>query len=96
MLRMPISRSRHPTTEVARADAKLEKLQQLSRRPLKEQTSFQKQKRALCDVNNFASSTVIKQGFNGDGAVVSYLENKGDNHETCDPGTSLCVRALKY
>jgi hypothetical protein len=39
--------ARHPTTEVARADAKLEKLQQLSRRPRKEQTSFQKQKLAL-------------------------------------------------
>ena len=38
----------------------------------------------------------IKQGFNGDGALVSYLENKGDNHETYDPGTCLCVRALKY
>jgi hypothetical protein len=38
---------RHPTTEVARADAELEKLQQLSRRPRKEQTSFQKQKLAL-------------------------------------------------
>jgi len=36
-----------PTTEVARADAKLEKLQQRSRRPRKEQTSFQKQKPAL-------------------------------------------------
>jgi hypothetical protein len=36
--------ARHPTTEVARADAKLEKLQQLSRRP---RTSFQKQKLAL-------------------------------------------------
>jgi hypothetical protein len=46
VLRMPISRSRLGT-EVARADAKLEKLQQLSRRPLKEQTSFQKQILAL-------------------------------------------------
>src|SRR6476469_9649233 len=25
------------------------------------------------------------------GAVVSYLENKGDNHETRDLGISLCV-----
>jgi hypothetical protein len=39
--------ARNPTTEVAKTDAKLEKLQQLSRRPLKEQTSFQKQKLAL-------------------------------------------------
>jgi hypothetical protein len=35
-----------------------------------------KTKTALRDVNSFASSTVLKQGFNGDGAVVSYLENK--------------------
>jgi hypothetical protein len=75
---------------------KHEKMQQLSRRPRKEQASFQKQKLALRDVNSFASSTVLKRGFNGDGAVVSYLENTGDNHETYDPGTSLCVRALKY
>jgi len=39
--------ARNPTTEVAKTDAKLEKLQQLSRRPLKEQTSFQKRKLAL-------------------------------------------------
>jgi hypothetical protein len=62
----------------------------------KEQTSFQKQKLALRDVNSFASSTVLKQGFNGDGAVVSYLENKGDNHETYDNSISLCVRALQH
>jgi hypothetical protein len=71
-------------------------MQQLSRRPRKEQTSFEKQKLALRDVNGFASSTVLKQGFNGDGAVVSYLKNKGDDHETYDPSTGLCVRALKY
>jgi hypothetical protein len=34
-----------------------------------------KTKLALRDVNSFASSTVLKQGFNGDGAVVSHLEN---------------------
>src|ERR1700694_1561479 len=62
----------------------------------KEQTSFQKQKLALRDVNSFASSTVFKQGFNGDGAVVSYLENKGDNHETYDNSISLCIRALQH
>jgi hypothetical protein len=39
---------------------------------------------------------VSKQGFNGGGAVVSYLENKGDNHETYDPSISLCFRTLKY
>ena len=50
----------------------------------------------LRDVNGFASSTMLKQGFNGDGAVVSYLKNKGDDHETYDPSTGLCVRALKY
>jgi hypothetical protein len=33
------------------------------------------QKLALRDVNSFASSTVLKQGFNGDGTVVSYLNN---------------------
>jgi hypothetical protein len=32
------------------------------------------QKLALQGVNSFASSTVPKQGFNGDAAVVSYLE----------------------
>jgi hypothetical protein len=65
-------------------------MQQLSRRPRKEQTSFEKQKRALRDVNGFASSTVLKQGFNGDGAVVSYLKNKGDDHETYDPRAFSC------
>jgi hypothetical protein len=39
---------------------------------------------------------VLKQGFNGDAAVVSYLGNKGDDHETYDPGTGVRVRALKY
>jgi hypothetical protein len=34
------------------------------------------QKLALRDVNGFASSTVLKQGFNGDGAVVSYLKKQ--------------------
>jgi hypothetical protein len=51
-------------------------MQQLSRRPRKEQTSFEKQKLALQDVNGFAASTVLKQGFNGDGAVVSYLKKQ--------------------
>ena len=37
-----------------------------------------------------------KKGFNGDGAVVAYLNNKGDNHETYGNGTSLCVRALQH
>jgi hypothetical protein len=36
------------------------------------------------------------KGFIGDGAVVSYLNNKGDNHETYGNGTSLCVRALQH
>jgi hypothetical protein len=61
-----------------------------------EGATFQKQKLALRDVNNFASFTVLKQGFNGDGAVVSYLENKGDNHETYDNSIGLCVRALQH
>jgi hypothetical protein len=55
----------------------------------------QKKKPALRDVNSVASSTVLKLGFNGDGAVVSYLEKKGDNHETYDNSISLCVRALR-
>jgi hypothetical protein len=55
-----------------------------------------KTKLALRDANSFASSTVLKQGFNGDGAVVSYLKNKGDNHETYDNSISLCVRALQH
>jgi hypothetical protein len=55
-----------------------------------------KTKNLLRDVNSFASSTVLKQGFNGNGAVVSYLENKGDNHETYDNSISLCVRALQH
>jgi hypothetical protein len=41
----------------------------------KEQSPFQKQKLALRDVNSFAFSTVLKQGFNADGTVVSYLNN---------------------
>jgi hypothetical protein len=85
--------------EVARADAKHEKMQQFSRRPLQHGRSrlhSKNKKLALRDVNSFASSTVLKQGFNGDGAVVSYLENKGDNHETCDNSISLCVRALQH
>ena len=36
------------------------------------------------------------KGFIGDGAVVSYLNNKGDDHETYGNGTSLCVRALQH
>jgi hypothetical protein len=62
----------------------------------KEQTSFQKQKLALRDVNSFASSTVLKRGFNGGWAVVSYLENKGDNDETYNNSISLCGRALQH
>jgi hypothetical protein len=34
-----------------------------------------KTKLALRDVNSFAFSTVLKQGFNGDGTVVSHLNN---------------------
>jgi hypothetical protein len=40
----------------------------------REQPSFQK-KIALRDVNSFASSAVLKQGFSGDRTVVSYLKN---------------------
>src|SRR6202165_2391404 len=41
-------------------------------------------------------SIALKEDFNGDGAVVSYLNNKGDNHETRDNSISLCVRALQH
>jgi hypothetical protein len=38
---------------------------------------------ALRDVNSVASSTVLKQGFNGDGTVVSYVKQcPQNNHET--------------
>ena len=37
-----------------------------------------------------------KKDFNGDDAVVSYLINKGDNHEACSNGTSVCARALQH
>jgi hypothetical protein len=36
------------------------------------------------------------KGFIGDGAVVSYLNNKGDIHETYGNGTSLGVRVLQH
>jgi hypothetical protein len=53
--------ARRPVTEVARADAKHEKMQQLSRSPPEEQTSFEKQKRALRDVNGFASPPCLNK-----------------------------------
>jgi ABC-type phosphate/phosphonate transport system substrate-binding protein len=103
MLCLPGTISRSPlgtlSTEVARADAKHENMQQFSRRPLQHGRSrlhSKNKKLALRDVNSFASSAVPKQGLNGDGAVVSYLENKGDNHETYDNSISLCVRALQH
>ena len=41
-------------------------------------------------------SIPLKEDFSGDGPVVSYLNDKGDNHETYDNSISLCVRALQY
>src|ERR1700730_2558745 len=37
-----------------------------------------------------------KREFNGVGAVVSYLNNKGDNHETYDNRASNCIRSPKH
>ena len=34
-----------------------------------------------------------EEEFNGGGAVVSYLNNKGDNHETNDNRISNCIRS---
>jgi hypothetical protein len=103
MLRLPGTISRSPlgtlSTEVARADAKHEKCSNFQEDHFNtEGADFipKTKKLALRDVNSFASSTVPKQGFNGDGAVVSYLGNKGDNHETYDNSISLCVRALQH
>jgi hypothetical protein len=53
-----------PIIEVARADARHEKMQQYSTRPLQHGSSrlhFQKQKPALRDVNSFASSTGLNK-----------------------------------
>jgi hypothetical protein len=73
---MPGTLSRSaPIMEVARADALHEKLSNFQEDHGKEKTPFQKQKLALRDVNSFAFSTVLKQGFSGDGTVVSYLSN---------------------
>src|SRR5260370_26555919 len=36
-----------------------------------------------------------KEEFNGVGAVVSYLNNKGDHHETYNNRTSNCIRSPK-
>ncbi len=82
MLRMPgtISRSPLGTLPLKSPEPMLstKKCSNFQEDHGKEQTSFQKQKLALQDVNSFASSTALKQGFNGDGAVVFYLENKGE------------------
>jgi hypothetical protein len=44
-----------------------------------------------------SATWAANKGFIGDGAVVSYLHNEGDNHhETYGNGTSLCVRALQH
>jgi hypothetical protein len=43
-----------------------------------------------------SATSAADKGFIGDGAVVSYLSSKGDNHETYGNGTSLGVRALQH
>jgi hypothetical protein len=46
--------------------------------------------------NHSMRSIPLKEDFSGDGPVVSYLINEGDNHETYDNSISLCVRALQH
>jgi hypothetical protein len=43
-----------------------------------------------------SAASAANKGFIGDGAIVSYLVNKGDNHETYGNGTSVGVRALQH
>src|SRR6266849_7256360 len=43
-----------------------------------------------------SATSAANKGFIGDGAVVSYVNKNGDNHETHGNGTSLCVRALQH
>src|SRR5450631_3478438 len=43
-----------------------------------------------------SATSAANRDFIGDGAVVSYLNNKGDNNETYGDGTSLYVRALRH
>src|ERR1700739_4397359 len=45
---------------------------------------------ALRDVNT------PYEDFSGDGAAVSYLAKKGDNHETYDDGTCNCVHSHEH
>jgi hypothetical protein len=42
------------------------------------------------------ATSTANRDFVGDGAVVSYLNNKGDNHETYGDGIGHCVRALQH
>jgi hypothetical protein len=42
-----------------------------------------------------SAAIALEKGFNGDGAVVSYLNGKGDSHETYGNSISFCVRALQ-
>src|ERR1700694_5774339 len=54
---------------------------------------------ALRDVNSLAASIALKEEFKEqrkDDAVVYYLNNKGDNHETYDNRTSNCIRSPKH
>src|ERR1700674_2352450 len=43
-----------------------------------------------------SATSAADKDFIGDGAVVSYVNNKGDNHETYGNGTSRCVGALQH
>jgi len=43
----------------------------------------------------FGRIGAANKGFIGDDAAVSYLNNKGDNHEIYSNGTGYCVRALQ-
>ena len=58
---------------------------------------LQKPKTCTADVNSFASSTVHEECFNGDGAVVSYLENIWKTKETTmKPVTIALASALAF
>lgn len=51
---------------------------------------------ALRDVNSLAASIALKNDFNGDGAVVSYLFDKEKNHEAFDNSTGNSLHSHKH
>src|ERR1700716_3308152 len=51
---------------------------------------------ALRDVSSLAASIALKEEFNGDGAIVSYLRNKGDNHEIHHNRTGNCIHCPEH